>query len=194
MRFPKLSKEIIILLSYSWMLIACYLFDWKPFYIFFSYLLELFVLTGFYVIIRKRDEQKNPQNYRRAQPIENVLIGSIPLFLFQYFALGWASVFIYPDENFILKDLILTSTTLIIVLQFVFAYAAKIFSIQNDKTAEKLLKGNLLYQALVLTTTNVTALVIVIVFSIESLLPVLTVMVIIRASMEIYFARKMELI
>lgn len=45
-------EEIGIFFSYAFMLAACYVFDWQPFMVLFSYLWEIVVLLFIYFAVR----------------------------------------------------------------------------------------------------------------------------------------------
>lgn len=176
------------------MLIACYLFDWKSFGIFISYLIEIVVLFFVYSILRLKDEKKNPERYRKAQPLGNLFIGLVPLIVIQYFIIGWISSFIDPEQNFIQNNLLLTKEVYYAVGSFVVLYAIKAVQITNHKERLIVFQDNFLFKVLALTGANILGFLIVVGIEFTSFLPVLTVMVIVRIVLEIYFARKMRFI
>ncbi|PHR47599.1 MAG: hypothetical protein COA32_06470 [Fluviicola sp.] len=189
-------KEIGIVISYISMLVACYIFDWKPFGIFISYLIEIVVLLFVYVMLRVKDEKRNPRKYRyrKVQPISNLFIGLVPLVLFQYFMIGWMSEFIDPDQNFTKQNLLLTKEVLYAVVSMIVLYSIKAAQITTHKERLIVFQDNFIIKVLALTGTNILGFTLVISLEIKSLLLVLTIMVIIRIIIEIYFGRKMKFI
>lgn len=176
------------------MLVACYLFDWKPFGIFISYLIEIVVLLFFYSLFRMKDEKKNPGQYRKAQPLGNLFIGVVPLILFQYFIIGWMSGFINPEQNFIKQNVLLTKEVFYAIGSVVVLYAIKAVQMTNHKERLVAFQDNFLFKVLALTGANILGFVMVVGIGINTLLPTLTVMVIVRILLEIYFSRKMKFI
>jgi len=144
-----------------------------------------------YTALRMRDEQKRPERYRKSQPIANVLIGIIPLVLFQYFIIGLISGFIHPEENFIQKNMLLTKEVIYAVASTLILYLVKAFQISNQDERLNSFQDSFLYRALALTLTNVVGVLVVFGLGVFSLLPVLTGMVIMRIILEIYFDRNM---
>ena len=176
------------------MLVACYVFDWKPFGIFISYLIEIVVLLFVYVMLRVKDEKRNPRKYRyrKVQPISNLLIGLIPLVLFQYFMIGWMSEIIDPEQNFTKQNLLLTKEVLYAVVSMIVLYSIKAAQIATHKERLFVFQNNFIIKVLALTGTNILGFTLVISLEVKSLLYVLTIMVIIRIIIEIYFGRKMK--
>jgi hypothetical protein len=176
------------------MLVACYFFDWKPFGIFISYLIEIVVLLLFYSLFRVKDEKKNPEQYRKAQPLVNLFIGLVPLILFQYFIIGWTSGFINPEQNFSQQNLLLTKEVFYAFGSVVVLYAIKAVQITNHKERLIVFQDNFLFKVLALTGANSLGFVMVVGIGVDALLPTLTVTVIVRIFLEIYFSRKMKFI
>lgn len=176
------------------MLIACYLLDWKPFGIFISYLIEVVVLVLIFSIIRLKDERENPERYRKVQALGNILIGVIPLIVFQYFVIGWMASFINPEENFIQENLLFTKEFLFAVLFIVILYTINAFQIVNRKERIKVFQDNFLFKVLGITGANILGFVLAVGIEWTSFLPVLTVTVVFRIFLEIYFARKMKFV
>jgi hypothetical protein len=175
------------------MLIACYLFDWKPFGIFISYLIEIVVLLFVYSFLRLKDEKKNPERYRKTQPLHNVFIGSIPLIVFQYFIIGWMSSHINPDQHFIQQNLLLTKEVYFAVGSMVVLYAIQAAHIANHAERLNVFRDNFLFKILSLTAANCIGFILVFGIEIESLLVVVTSMVVFRILLEIYVGRKMRI-
>ena len=189
-RIKQNLKEIGIILSYIYMLVACYLFNWKPFGIFISYLIEIVVLLLVYVTFRIIAEKRNPDQYRKAQPLLTIFIGAIPLVVFQYFIIGWMSGLINPAQNFLKENLLLTKEFLFAFGSSLFLYTIKAFQIISHSERIKVFQHNFLYSILALTATNSLGVLLVFVVGIHSSLPVLTGMVVVRINLEIYFERK----
>lgn len=176
------------------MLVSCYLFDWKPFGVFVSYLIEIVVLLLVYTFFRLREEKKNPDHYRKVQPLANLFIGLVPLIVFQYFIIGWISSFIYPEQNFLKHNLLLTKEMYYSVGSVVVIYVIKALQIKNHTERLIVFQDNFLFKILALTAANISVFVVVVGIGVNSLLPALTVMVIFRIALEIYFAKKMKFI
>jgi len=187
-------KEIGITLSYLYMLIACYLFDWKPFGIFISYLIEVVVLFLIYTVLRIRHKNQHPERYRKIQPIVNVFIGIIPLIGVQYLIIGLMAGSIDPGANFLEKDTLLSKEVLYALISTVVLYVIKALQFSDQHERLSVFESNFLYKVFALTITNLAGVLAVIGLGISSLLPVLTVMVIIRIGMEIHFDRKMRMV
>lgn len=174
------------------MLLNCYIFEWKPFGILISYLLEVVVLIILFILFRMKDERMNPDSYRKAQPVSNLLYGMIPLVLFQYFIIGWTASFIDPNQNFLKQDLLLSKEIIFPFCTMLFLYFIKAMQISDHVERLQVFQNNFLFKVLGLAGTSVLGFVLVIGLEITSLLPVLTVMVVLRIVLEIYFGRKMK--
>lgn len=192
-QISKYIKEVGIVLSYTFILVACYFFDGKPFGIFISYLIEVVALFLIYSLLRWIDEKKHPKLYRKSQPLMNLFIGLIPVVIFQYFIIGWISSFINPEENFFKQNLFLSSEVFYIIGSVVVFYSIKALQISNHKVNLRIFQDNFLFNILALSGANIIGFVLVIGFHVDSLLPVLSAMVIFRILLEIYFVRKMNL-
>lgn len=183
-------KEIGIVLSYLWMLVACYLFDWKPFAVFISHLIEIIVLLLVYIVLRIIDERKNPEQSRKAQPIINILIGILPLIVLQYFIIGWMSSFINPEQNFLTQNLLMTKEVYYAFGAMIFLYTINAVQIANHDERLNVFQNNFMFSVLALSGANILGFVLVVGMEVKSLLPILTVMVAVRIALEIYWGRK----
>jgi hypothetical protein len=187
-------KEIGIVLSYISMLVACYLFDWKPFGVFVSYLIETVVLLIVYSIIRSINEKKNSSAHKTAQPLANLLIGITPFLIFQFFMIGWMLSSIDPDHNFINENLLLTKEVFFASASMLLFYSIWAIQIPNHKKRLTIFQDNLIFKVIALSGTNILGFVLVLVIGVTSVLPVLVVMVVARILLEIYFGRKMKFV
>lgn len=176
------------------MLISCYLFDWKPFGVFFSYLIEIVALLLVFTVLRTLDERKNPKKYIKEQPINNIFIGVLPLIIFQYFMIGWMSNDLNPDENFIKENLIYTKEVLYGAISVLILYALKAAQISNNQERLNTFQDNFLFRVLALSGANILGFVLIKVIGVTSFITVLTLMVMIRIILEVYFIRKMKFI
>ena len=182
-----------IILSYLYMLVACYFFNWKPFGIFISYLIEVIVLITFYCISRVLDENRNPAHYRNSQPLMNIIIGTIPLIIFQYFIIGWMSGIISDEQNFLTKNLLLSKETIYSFTTILIIYSIQAVRIKNHKERLKFYQDNFFFKVIALSTTNILGSTLVLGFGIRSLLLVLSGMVIIRIIQEFYVDSRSKL-
>ena len=146
-------EEIGIILSYIAMLVATYIFDWKPYAIFISYLVEVIVILLIYVVLRFIDERKNPRRYRKSQPIVNILIGIIPLILFQFFTVGIMASVLNPDENILKHNFILTKKILFAFASFAFIFILKALQMIKNKEILIVFQNNFLFKVITLSPT-----------------------------------------
>ena len=174
------------------MLIACYLFDWKPFGIFISYLIEIVVLLFIYAFLRLKDEKKNPDRYRKTQPLHTVFIGIVPLILFQYFIIGWMSSHIHPDQYFIKQNLLLTKEVYFALGSMVVFYGIQAAQITDHTERLNVFRDSFLFKILALTAANCIGFILVFSIEVESLLVVVTSMAVLRILLELYFGHKMK--
>ncbi len=174
------------------MLIACYLFDWKPFGIFISYLIEIVVLLFVYAFLRLKDEKKNPERYRKTQPLHTVFIGIVPLILFQYFIIGWMSSHIHPDQHFIKQNLLLTKEVYFALGSMVVFYGIQAAQIADHTERLNVFRDSFLFKILALTVANSIGFILVFSIEVESLLVVVTSMAVLRILLELYFGRKIR--
>lgn len=187
-------KEIGIVFTYILMLVACYFFNWKPFGIFISYLIEIVVLLIVYSFVRLKDEKKNPQHYRKTQPLANIYIGIIPLLLIQFIIIGFMTLDLNPEENFIKQNLLLTKEVFFSVCSILVIYVLKALQFSTNKERLVVFQDNFLFKILALTSVNILCFIIVSVFEKITLIPLLTAMIIFRILLELYFSRKMKFI
>lgn len=102
--------------------------------------------------------------------------------------------YIDPEQKFVAQNLLLTKEVYYAFGSALILYTLKAVSISNNKDRLDVFQENFLFQVLALTATNILGFIIVLGIQIESLLVVLTIMVTIRVTLEIYFSRKMKLI
>lgn len=186
-------KKIGIILSYLYMLVACYYFNWKPFGLFISYLIEVIVLITFYCVSRVLDENRNPAHYRNSQPLMNIIIGTIPLIIFQYFIIGWMSGMINDEQNFLSKNLLLSKEVIYSFTTMLLIYVIQAIRIRDHKKRLELFQDNFLYKVIGLSATNILGSTLVFGFGVQSLLYVLIGMVVVRIIQEFYFDSRSKL-
>lgn len=191
--WPRYINEIGIAFSYISMLVACYLFDWEPFGVFISYLIEIVVLLGVYVVLRVQDQRKNPSRYRKSQSVLAVIVAVAPLVAFQYLLIGWMSQSIFPKLNFTNQNLLFTKEVFFAFVSLVVLYSVQTFQMKSDAGRLAFFQDNFLFKVLALTATNVLGFFLVMELEVHALLPVFTAMVLVRILLEIYFRRKMNL-
>ena len=153
---------------------------------------EIVVLLLFYSVLRIKGQRKNPEQYRKVQPLGNIFIGIIPLVIFQYLIIGWMTVFLNPEQNFIKQNLLLTKEVYFALGSAVVLYTIKAVQIANYKERLVIFQSNFLFKVLALTGTNIIGLVLIVGIGIKSLFPVLSLMVILRVFLEIYFGRRIK--
>jgi hypothetical protein len=187
-------KEIGIVLSYLWMLVACYVFHWSPVGVFLSYLIETIVLLLVYAVLRTIDENRHPARYRKSQPLTTILIAVVPLALFQYFIIWIVTGYIDGGRATASESILFTREALYAVIACIVAYAIKAIQLTKNDQGLVVFQANFLFSALALTATNLVSLLIVCFTETGSLLVVLTGSVAMRIALEIWFDRKMKLI
>lgn len=190
----KYFNEIGVILSYLGMLLACYVFDWKPFGIFISYLLEVVALLLVYAVLRMRDQKRNPAYYRNAQPLINVFSAMFLLFTLQYMLISWMTNFIDPQQNAMKQNLLLTKEAFLAIGTTLVLYTLRALQIANHTERIRIFQSNFLFSVLVLSATNIVGFALVTSIENISLLPVLTAMVVVRIGFEFYFGKRMRLV
>jgi len=186
----KYLKEILVIVSYVFMLLSCYFLEWKPLGLFLSYLIEVVALIVLYSVIRLMDQSKRPQMYKKQPPLETILISCIPLILFQYFIIGWMASSINPEENFLKEKPWMSREVIYSVVFFIIIYIIKLRDISQKTEKVKILKNILLFKAVALTLVNVVVSVIVLGFKIHDLLLVVSLMAAFRIYLEWFASRQ----
>lgn len=187
-------KEIGITGSYLFMLIACYFFDWKPYGVFMSYLLEVVVLLIVYAYLRFNDEKKHPERYRKSQPLVNLFIGIVPVVFLQYFLIASMSIILDPEKEFNNESFHLSKEVYYAFPPLVFFYLIKAKQISCSKERIFKFQQNFMFEVLALTAVNLVAFIAVIYLDFTTLISVLTVTVIARILLEFYFTKKLKFI
>lgn len=190
MRSTGYIKEFGIVFSYVSMLLMCYLFDWKAYGIFISYLIEVIVLLLFYTFFRVREEKRNPVKYQKYQPILNLYVGIVPLVLFQYFIIGLMTVFIDAGQDFFKTNLLLSKEIYYSVASIVILYFINAVQISENQERIRTFQDDFIFKVMALTGTNILGVVFVLGFEVHSLLIVLAVMVMTRVGLEFYFIKR----
>jgi len=174
------------------MLLACYVFEWKPFIIFISYLVEIIIIAFIYSVVKVMDEKKNPIKKTNAQPIFNLLIGMVPLILFQFFIINVLSNSMDSRQDFFSISILHTKEFLYVVLSLILLYLLKIVQIRDNGSILKEFQSNLILEVLALTGTNILCVILVISLNLNTFIPVLSFMVLFRILLTIYFYRKIN--
>lgn len=186
-------QEIGIIFSYIYLLIASYVFDWKPFSIFFSSLAEVIVLFLIYCLLRVIDQNNNPSKYRKSQPLINAIIGIIPLIGIQALFILLTSGSVTHDKDFMRTNPFLTKEVLYCIISTLIVYGIKAFQIKGHQERVDQFQGNFIFKAISITATSMLAMIIITCFEVKTLFPVLSAVVILRICLELYFLKKMKL-
>lgn len=181
--------EIGIILSYIFMLVACYVFEWQPFMVLFSYLWEIVVLLFMYFIVRMGGKRVKKQPL-----LINIFIGIIPFLLFQTGMIAWISKMVSTNENAVKDEFSLTVEIVYIVGSILLFYIIKVIRMSSHKERMEALQYNLVYRILALGGINMAVLLLIMIFEIHTFLVVLVVMVAVRIVLELYFRKKMTII
>ena len=188
---PHKAKFFFITFSYILLAFGVVFFEWSIFTILFSYIVEFIILLLLFSVSNfdSKTKAKNRHDNRG-----NVIGGSIPLILFNYFTiLIIASLvdsrFIFPDLDlsFFLEE-ILPSSILISI-----GYALSLAKLPLSSMKE-VLSDNLMYQALALTACNMIGLAIFTVLNDSDRLITIIMLISIRIIFEWIFGRKMRII
>lgn len=185
-------KELGIVFSYISFSVACFYFEWNPFGIFMFYLIEVVVLLLIYAILRIKDEKEDPRRYRKSQSIVNLFIGITPMIIFQYFIIGWTSLSINPEQNFIESNLFFSKEVFFMTISIVVLYSVKAFQVTNQQEKLRVFQQDFLFQVLMLSGANTLGFFVVLGLGVNSLFITLIIMVAFRMFVEFYFARKMK--
>lgn len=189
------AKEIGIILSYLWLLIAAYFFSWEPFTIFIFYFLEFVTILLFYCVVRVIDQAQRPKNYRKTQSVVYVLVGAFPLLLVQYFLIRSTANSINPSHLALnVENLFFTKGVFIAMSILIIQYVLLTINFKNNQERESVLKENLLFQAISLSSANILGVLTVLLFEVKQLMPVLIVMTLVRILLELYFTKKMKIV
>lgn len=186
----KYIKEIGVISSYIFLLIGILLFEWKPFGIFLSFLIEFVALTVIYTVVRSIDQYKNPKKYRKLQPSITIAIAVIPLIAVQYLFISLVvsildPIFVLFEPSNLWEQKELTFGFIAILL----FYVLKTTQMKSIEDAEKLYSSNFFVEALTLNFTNILGVIIVAYVQINSLPFVLIMMVALRIFLELKLSR-----
>lgn len=188
----KYLKEIGLFASYLFVLLACYLYDWKPFGVFSSYLFEIILLLFVYSFFRIRDQIKRPKEYKKQNSLGVIIVSVLPLIFIQYLIIGWMSATLDPFQDYFNGNILFTKELIPSFLALLIIYVLKARSISGTANQEKEFKNIFVYKVIMLTITNIIGVVLVLGIGIQSLLFVLTLMVIARILIELYFIKKVK--
>ncbi len=183
-------KEIGIILSYLATLAFCYFFDWKPFGVFFSYVVEIVVLGILYAILRFKDERINPQKYRKSQSTSTQLMAVLGFSFVQFFLLFFISRKISGSDESIDWVMLFNKEALFTFCIILFFYSLQAFQTRNNSKQTELFLSEFLIKVIILTVANLLGFLAVSQFELKYWFSVLSVMVAFRVVMEIYFERK----
>lgn len=156
------------------------------------YLIEVVVLLLIYAILRIKDEKEDPRRYRKSQSIVNLFIGITPMIIFQYFIIGWTSLSINPEQNFIESNLFFSKEVFFMTISIVVLYSVKAFQVTNQQEKLRVFQQDFLFQVLMLSGANTLGFFVVLGLGVNSLFITLIIMVAFRMFVEFYFARKMK--
>jgi hypothetical protein len=190
----KYIKEIGITISYLWLLLATFLFDWKPFAIFISFLLEFITLILIYLVVRAIDQFRNPRKYRKLSSSGTLAFAVIPLVAIQYLFISLVVSILDPTFDFFdltnLWDEKWLSLSFLIIIVL---YILKTLQFKDIGEAEKVLQETFFLEALSLNFSNLIGVAIVAYGQVNSLPIVLCAMVLFRIFMEIKFSKHIQL-
>lgn len=197
----KYIKEIGIIASYVWLIIAVYFFDWKPLSIFLSFLTEFAIVFFIYWFLINFSDSKNKRNV----PGGNVLLAGLAMIGFQFFlisllatSVAWDQFLVDVNDPIFSKAVVqnrdnmldpyffLHINFLITFLIVVAIYVIRIISMKEPKQRENYLQENLFFQAIVLTGMNVIGFFAIEFFTFINPFPILIAMVTGRIFMELY--------
>ena len=172
------------------MLLGILLFDWKPFGIFLSFLIEFVALTVIYTVVRSIDQYKNPKKYRKLQPSITIAIAVIPLIAVQYLFISLVVsildpmfVLFEPSNLWEQKELTFGFAAILLF------YVLQTTQMSSIEAAENLYSSNFFVEALTLNFTNILGVIIVAYVQINSLPFVLIMMVALRIFLELKLSK-----
>ena len=179
----KYIKEIGIIVSYTWLLIAVYFFEWNAIGVFLSFLLEFKILVIVYWMLTLFGDKKNQRN----QPGGNVLMAGFGLALMQYVLIGFVAMTLNDGETYFGNiDIIFNRDTLIAFTVILILYVVRLMKIGNKENRQAFAQENLITQALILTGMNLLAFFFVQIIEPTNPMPILIFVVLARIFLEIY--------
>ena len=179
----KSLKQIGIIVSYIWLLVAVYFFEWKPIGIFLSFLAEFTILLFTYWFLNIFSTRKNKRN----RPGGNVLLAGCSLILLQYVLIGLIANFLGEKSfNFGNPASLFDTNSIIAITSISVIYLIRLFFVKQKDERESYAQENLLTQALCLTGMIVLGFFVIQILEISNAIPVLAAMVAGRIFLEQY--------
>ena len=189
-----ISDSIGVIFSYLFLLVSCYLFNWDPFMLFFSYLLEIVILVLVLGGIRLIDERRRPEIYRKQQPFVNVLVAMF-FFVMLHLFLIWLNTSAfdrYANKHF--NELIYSKEVLFAGISMLFFYSLNAIQIKDDIARINTFQSNFFLKVILISLTNFTGLILSLSLEVDSLLVLMSIIVAIRIGFELFWMRKFNLL
>lgn len=152
---PNRIKQISVIASYTWILVAIYFFSWKPTSIFIGFVMEMVVLLLLYVVFRIKAQQDSPRAFRKVGDLGPILFG-VSIFVFvSYKMIEGFTWRLDPDgnsSNFL--ELISSKELIVSFLGMLVIYLFQTVKLQNDLLRELVLRQNLMIKILAMSLTT----------------------------------------
>ncbi|MGM0478295.1 MAG: DUF6498-containing protein [Bacteroidota bacterium] len=186
----KYIKQIGVLCSYLWLLLAYFLFGWDTFAIIFSYMIEVVMLVILYLILQTYDQVKNKSHYRNQRPTGNILPATVLFLAIQGMVIFFTMQTIDEAFNQTAPDYLLSKEVIFAAIAIFLFYGFDGLRMKNDRTRLSLFKNIFLTRILLLFAANLAGFLMVFGLSIHQIDFVIVIMVAVRVMIEIGLSGK----
>lgn len=183
-------KHVGILLSYCWLLVAYYLFEWSATGIMFSYMIEIAVLAVIYEFLEIVDLIKNKTKSNRKIPSGNKLAATVAFLFIQGLVIFITLNGLESDVSFDIADYFSSAEIYFTIAGITIFYIIDALSIKNDHRRIVSFQSSFLLKVLLLFSANLIGLILVYPLQIETTAIVVVVMVVIRIAIEFVLISK----
>ncbi len=182
-----------IIISYTWLIVSIYLFDWDSFNVFITYLLEYLVLALIFIV---SDVIVNNTIEKQAKRQTVNIFMSLLIFAgFQYFiaAIVHSSV---RDDMSLFDDPIkyLNWSTYITAGCILVSYLIRIKQLKETNNIHQVIEDNFILQILGIAVMNMVGLGAVALFGVEKAPILLTIIILGRIGLEVYISKNIKML
>lgn len=151
----KRTKQISVILSYTWLFLATYLFNWKPVSIFIGFLMEMFVVLLLYVFFRIKAQQLHPSAFRKVGDLGSIVFAVGAYLFISFLMIKGISGRLDPDvEQMTVLDLILSKELIVSFISMFIIYLFQTLKLDQDIIRELVLRQNIMIKILAMSLTT----------------------------------------
>lgn len=187
------TKQIGIVLSYSWLILATYLFNWKPFSVFIGFLMEMLVILLLYSFFRIKAQINQPAAFRKVGDLSSIFFGASVFLFFSYKMIEGFSWRLEPDsQDFSFYSLISSKEVLISFAAMFLIYFGRVINLESDLFRELILRQNMMIKILAMSLTTLIPFLLIFEYEFLNFLYILPFVFLGRIVVELYFKDSTE--